>query len=912
MASTTSNIRRTFVLCVVLSCVFLGTDSQSQNGTQPVTGDSGNGNDQTSIEKGMEVLYDMTNAFLEIVQTDKITELPWLNFSIIFTKPEIVTDSLSEWKNWLNYGRGYAACIVAGLLFFIIMPIFGLFFCCCRCCGKCGGGKKTMDPKHAKCKRISFCAVLLIFNTIMLAGVVCCFVSNDLIHSRLLNKDNNGPVGKVTSAFSTLNNYVDDTIQDVANKTLETFDKTRTELVRRINESAVTAVDQVAESLNATSLLNQAKDLAKDANSTKDELGNVDTILKKLIEMGQNLTTELNEIKSSVELICKNINCTINTTQYNTDADFTQLNNLSSVAGNVSQTLNMGKFVEEAEGKIKEVKKNSTDRINSEIESASSSLDSVRQKIKNQTDNFRDQVKSFTSFFKTAEDKVNTSTSDVKKYADYVYYGGIGVCCIYLLIVVLYYMGVLFGMCGERPGHDAPCCNKGMGSNFLMAGVGFSFLFSWLLILLIIILFIIGGPFYTEVCRYFVDHDPNTLKPFNNAMKNVIDLSKKLYKNADVDIDIVDVLNNCRANKPIYSTLKLDNLFNVSAVIDTTDVLGIFDEIANKTITFGNISLLSPGLKKDIQDFANSGLDGIDFDTYETQMKKKLVKANLTDLAEALFLQSSNVNQSGNAALAQNLTDNGKRLKALESQYVIPMEDEVKHLNDSLNSLKKHLDIQDKTKALLDGLQEAENKFNAEGTTKVTEKLKNVAEELKNLTQKRINSIIDLIEKAGKCKPVYESVYMMTDAVCVSVLNPLNGFWFSMGWCIFFFIPSIIFAVLLAGLYRREDEYEESKDFDDPNYPTYGGPHPDTIPLTSVNQHLGPEPGYSNSGYHRDDYRQPRNNSSHNNGYPAYGGGNPRPDYPGSKEPLPPAYGGGPQVYPSDHGFHGKPPKYSY
>lgn len=42
-----------------------------------------------------------------------------------------------------------------------------------------------------------------------------------------------------------------------------------------------------------------------------------------------------------------------------------------------------------------------------------------------------------------------------------------------------------------------------------------------------------------------------------------------------------------------------------------------------------------------------------------------------------------------------------------------------------------------------------------------------------------------------------------------------NAFWFSLGWCLFFFVPCLIFAVKLAGLYRRETE-KEYDDFDRP------------------------------------------------------------------------------------------------
>ena len=55
--------------------------------------------------------------------------------------------------------------------------------------------------------------------------------------------------------------------------------------------------------------------------------------------------------------------------------------------------------------------------------------------------------------------------------SDFSYYAGIGILCVLVFIVGLYYVGVLYGLCGERPGHGAPCCNTGTGANFLMAWV---------------------------------------------------------------------------------------------------------------------------------------------------------------------------------------------------------------------------------------------------------------------------------------------------------------------------------------------------------------------------------------------------------------------------------------------------------
>jgi len=61
-----------------------------------------------------------------------------------------------------NTFGGYAACLIMGLIFVVIMPIVGLVYCCCHCCcHKCGGTKEKYDPKYAKCKKWTLTIILL-------------------------------------------------------------------------------------------------------------------------------------------------------------------------------------------------------------------------------------------------------------------------------------------------------------------------------------------------------------------------------------------------------------------------------------------------------------------------------------------------------------------------------------------------------------------------------------------------------------------------------------------------------------------------------------------------------------------------------------------------------------------------------
>lgn len=57
----------------------------------------------------------------------------------------------------------------------------------------------------------------------------------------------------------------------------------------------------------------------------------------------------------------------------------------------------------------------------------------------------------------------------IQEYYKYVYYGGIALSSVLLLVLLCVVLGLLCGICGKRPdGYGDDCCNKGAGSRFLM------------------------------------------------------------------------------------------------------------------------------------------------------------------------------------------------------------------------------------------------------------------------------------------------------------------------------------------------------------------------------------------------------------------------------------------------------------
>lgn len=68
----------------------------------------------------------------------------WLSFFISF---------LPCWPQAIYYEIGFLICAAVGLLFAVLMPIVGLFFCMCRCCDNCGGEMHQRQRKNADCRR---------------------------------------------------------------------------------------------------------------------------------------------------------------------------------------------------------------------------------------------------------------------------------------------------------------------------------------------------------------------------------------------------------------------------------------------------------------------------------------------------------------------------------------------------------------------------------------------------------------------------------------------------------------------------------------------------------------------------------------------------------------------------------------
>lgn len=70
----------------------------------------------------------------------------------------------------IYYEIGFIVLAMLGVVFMLLMPLVGLFFCLCRCCDNCGGEMHQRHHKNADCQR-GFYTFSLITSSVFIAYV---------------------------------------------------------------------------------------------------------------------------------------------------------------------------------------------------------------------------------------------------------------------------------------------------------------------------------------------------------------------------------------------------------------------------------------------------------------------------------------------------------------------------------------------------------------------------------------------------------------------------------------------------------------------------------------------------------------------------------------------------------------------
>ncbi|KAM9027707.1 prominin-1 isoform 1-T1 [Ara ararauna] len=804
------------------------------------------------------VLFKIVRAYLYLVQPNsfpqdlvrKLAQQKFGNAQGDYQKPENVVLTLQA----IYYEIGFIVSAALGFVFILLLPLVGLCFCMCRCCDNCGGEMHQRQKKNADCQRSCFATFLFVASLIISVGVLCAYAANQHLTNQV-----RGAKKLVNSNFKDLKIFLNDTPAQI-DYLVSQYNTTKDKALSDLNNVGPLLGSRVQEQLGkeVRPALDAALTMAGAIRETREALENVSVSVEVLQEGTERLHANLTDVKmhlsntlndsacsaTQAASTCNIIRNSLN--QLNINANFSGLPGVSSQLAKVNDVLkiDLSSLVQKGYAAFNDTPDlvvNQTRNILSDIKNVLESIGS-NITIFAKTLPVQKILADLTMYLTQSEAYVQDYFPVVEQYDFYRWLGCLILCCMVVLILIFYCLGLLCGTCGYDK-HASPTtrgCISNTGGNFLMAGVGFSFLFSWVLMTVVVLTFVTGGNVEKLVCEPFEDKTLfkvlDTPYLLNQHWKNY--LSGILFKNPNINLTFENVYSDCKENKGIYTSLHLEHLFNINEFLNismyTEDVALKIEHIQ---INLSKIILLDEIGKENLLNFSSSGIEGINFAAYLAEINKSVTKVDLLSFANDL---EARADQLPKGALENALKGHANNIRMIHNQQVIPLEQAMKYvkarstLNQSIRLLKRtSSELMVKVKNVISAVNAAQLLINNNASLVIVQETKKYMDTIVGYFEQYIEWVKESIAmEVAACKPIANVIDTAVDIfLCSYITDSVNTFWFGLGGSSIFLIPAIIFAVKLSKYYRRmdtEDVYDDGE----------------TIPMKTTEN--------GNNGYHKE------------------------------------------------------------
>uniref|UniRef100_A0AAQ4QMU3 Prominin 1a n=1 Tax=Gasterosteus aculeatus aculeatus TaxID=481459 RepID=A0AAQ4QMU3_GASAC len=777
------------------------------------------------------ILFHLVRAFLCVVQPnafpqDLIVKLAKDKFGFAQTEYRKVPV--------IYYEIGFAVCAAVGLVFAVLVPLIGLFFCLCRCCDNCGGEMHQRQRKNADCRRGLLGTLLFANSLVITIGVLCAYAANQNLSSQVKNIRR-----LVNSNMRDLHTFANDTPMQIdylisqyataKNKVIYDLDNIGPLLGGRIHDQLDKEVHPALDKvLNMAGV--KIERSIKAMRQTKEALDNVNVGLDVLQEGTGRLNFNLSLVRTGINRTLDDPGCH----DEESDATSAQLcrnirRSLSQlqIAANFSRVQSPSHvfFLSQGYDSLNNTPLMAVEQTRSAVESTSLSSPCVRGLVDGIGSNIssfskvfpvQTSVSNFNIFISHAHAKIEDHYPDIDKMDFYRWIGCIALCCMVVLVLAFNYLGLLCGTLGYDK-HASPTtrgCISNTGGTMLMAGVGFTVIFSWVLMGVVTAIFLAGGnveklfcePFHTKDVFKVVDTpylvDPN-LKNFIPGL---------FYNDSQLELTAESLYSTCKENKGIYTAMRLDKVFNISLFLNTTlftkDVVSQLDGV--RIDLRGTILLEAEG-EQNLLDFSEAGLSEINYADYLEEVNKGVTVMDLLLFATELEAQTDLMPRG---ALQSALKGHVGTLRQIHSQQIVSMEQGMSALNQSMRFLERTAsDLPNKVLAVLDAIKAAQYLVSQNATHLINLETRKYTATIVGYFHQYMEWVkTSLALEVAPCKPLSNLLDTAEIIACSFLVDSMNAFWMGLGCSTLFLLPGIILAVKLAKFYRRmdtEDVYDD-------------------------------------------------------------------------------------------------------
>ncbi|XP_011640394.1 prominin-like protein isoform X7 [Pogonomyrmex barbatus] len=809
--------------------------------------------------KGMGQLYNVTNMFIDLVQSKQA--YPEGMITVVDGAP-VLADPLKEWKIIVTHYGGLAGLAMIGLILAAILPCAGLFFCCCRCAGHCGARSQPFDKKHDHCRKIMLSIVLIGVATIILFGVVCAFVTNEYMQEGTKELP-----CKAKTSLKDVKLYLTTTKQEIDNLLKTNPEELEVTLNNILQASGKIVTEQLAEYSHAVSLTN-LNDIVAGLESIREDLRLMNKITQDLRINASQLDIVVRGVKKNLLhtlAACTTDKCQrvlhdykVNQMSVQVDFDkymdryFPKLPDVTFALHNITVLMESNIVSEVSQGRdsFLKIQKDIQHAVNQTIPVVSASI----RRACNFLAGIANNMTALIDRLNVDIDKVyirhlEVARSNIDQYSPYRYYLGLGISGILLTVLMCLTCGLLCGICGKRPdGYGDDCCNKGSGARFLMMAVWIIFLLTSVLMIITVVHMITGVMAQRGVCEPLKN-------PKDNRMFELVDelvhIKRILYpKNPNANINMSYIVTKCHQNETLYNVLNLKNVFDVESLRDyggRYDINDTIQQLRRKISLSPGVVILKDSARSKLNDLAQSGLSDIKFYQYAELLAENITNINLEHLAKQLREVSAKLPE-GQEEIRLSLEKNAHDLEHYHRDLVMPMAMLSEQLSANALTLQEnikfnHTSMADAIHDLVDEVTKAQQFLNKDGPEYVQYLATKFGNAFLHQVDKFLEHVIEsAIFKIGRCAPVSNAYNATLVAGCNKILDPFNGFWASVGWCLILFIPTIVLCVKLSALYQKSDPYPGPlvEAVHDKKHVSHGRHHP----AAYVESYDGPAMGY--------------------------------------------------------------------
>lgn len=740
----------------------------------------------------LQPLYNMVNLYLDAVQPNG---LPTDIIQTAVNNPNFISENVPA---VVRYQAGYLVSFIIGVLFFICMPLVGLIFCCCRLCGKCGGEVKERK-KSTDCHRNTLAIFLLMTTIIILAGVACAFTANQRVTEAM-----EPSLTAFREMLTDVHTYITN-ILGAPTKLLAQFslpkDKVFSDLDRVNRTLGVMVRDALWPIVGPVLAMASAR--IPDVDTVKTHLLDINAAKGSLAQ----LSTQLSTAKADIVSTLNDQNCA------GCGPALGQANRLQT-----DFTFNLPPDVQVAFDKAMSI--SSTSLTNS-VQQANQTFIDIPRRVTSQTSQIFTDVKQVINDiernlnsnlkfqFPAALQEVDTfanspqvaeASAQVKQYDYYRWVVSIVLCCIILLIIALNALGLGLGTAGIATREDAygsNACSES-GANFLMASVGFSFIFSPLLILLVFVTFYVGGNARTSGCKPWESGEIYQVIDELAGQNLVFDLSNVFNSS----VSYSSLYRHCEEGKSLMLLLPDRQIADLEKYLDVNTYSGdIIRNVNQLNVDLSSLVLLDSASRRDLMTFESNIVEAASYTSPIGTENVQNLADNLIGLATGLAALAQN---QGSLSIRTALNRQAEGLRQIRQTDLEPLRQNLAQLNGTLQDLAAFAPIvQSRIRNTIQNIDVAQ----AEIISTTRNIIKNVSECLTTSEVEYFRQYLQwiramIMDNLFSCQPAVILINNIFVILCDNIIDPWNAFWFCLGWCTLFLIPSIIFAVKTAKHYR--------------------------------------------------------------------------------------------------------------